>query len=293
VAGRRINLSELADEPVLDARVPRFTQPSAHTVQVDQLAPNPLNTRNVLADPGKIASIAESMRLHGQLQPCTVVRREAFLAIFPEHEPSIGAAAYVQVTGARRRAAAVEAGIPTLDIVVKDNLAATRAAFVSATAVENIEREDYDPIEEALAVKLLVKECGSGKAAAAQLSRTPPWVTQRLNLLKLNPEMQALLRSGEIPIRDARNLATLPPGEQLSAWRELQAARFTAVNHANGDGEPEPTARPRSATETRSSPAVLAIRRLGGTPPKIAASLREVLSPEDLKALIKLLRQAL
>jgi ParB family chromosome partitioning protein len=291
MAGRRINLSDLAVEPVLEeARVPTFAKSTPTSVRLDQVALNPLNTRDLTSSSSTIATIAESMRKHGQLQPCAVVTRAAFLAVFPEHEGTIGDAEFVQVTGARRRAAAAEAGLATLDITVKDNLAASRAEFVGATAAENIEREAYDPIEEARAVQILVQECGTGKAAAAQLSRTPAWVTQRLNLLKLTPEMQALLRAGEIPIREARNLATLPTHEQLSAWRARQAAsELTAVNP---DTESEAPA-PRPRTTNRVSPAASAIRRLGGTPPKIAASLRSELDANDLKELINLLMQEL
>jgi ParB family chromosome partitioning protein len=102
--------------------------------------------------------------------------------------------------------------------------------------------------------------------------------------------MQALLRAGEIPIREARNLATLPPHEQLSAWRARQAAsELTAVNP---DTESEAPA-PRPRTTNRVSPAASAIRRLGGTPPKIAASLRSELDANDLKELINLLMQEL
>jgi ParB family transcriptional regulator, chromosome partitioning protein len=208
------------------SRFPRPGYPPSpnppRAVRLDHVAANPLNTRDVHAHPEKISVLAQSMHEHGQLQACAVVNRTAFLAIFPEHEESIGDATYVQVTGARRRAAAIEAGLATLDIAIKNRLAETRAAFLSATATENIEREDYDPIEEALAVKALAEECGSQKEAAAKLSRTPPWVTQRLNLLKLTPEMQRLVRAGEIPIRVARDLALLPADGQLAAWREQQ-----------------------------------------------------------------------
>ncbi|MGC9670984.1 ParB/RepB/Spo0J family partition protein [Planosporangium sp. 12N6] len=295
--GRRVNLSSLADDPVLpEARVPSFADTTPRSIRVDQVAPNPLNTRDVKTDPTKITKIAESLRVHGQLQPCAVVSRGAFLTAFPEFSTTIGTATYVQVTGARRRAAAIEAGLTTLDIAVKDHLAASRSSFVAATAAENIDREDYDPIEEAQAVQLLVQECGSGKDAAAQLAKTPAWVSQRLNLLKLTPEMQALVRTGELPIRVARDIgAKFAPEEQLGEWkRQQEQAQLTAVNRSGrGDAPTEepPSPSPDGATGTRRSPAAVAIRRLGGTPEKIAVALRAELHPDDLKALIDLLQQ--
>ncbi|MFG1892159.1 ParB/RepB/Spo0J family partition protein [Micromonospora sp. NPDC049051] len=289
MAGKRVNLSDLASDPVLpEARVPTFAEAAPRTARVHQVAANPLNTRDLDADHAKIESIAESMRTHGQLQPCAVVAREAFLRIFPEHEAAIEKAAWVQVTGGRRRAAALLASQPTLDIVVKNNLADSREAWVSATAAENLDRENLDPIEEAKAVQLLVRECGSGKAAAARLSRTPAWVTQRLNLLKLALEVQTLLRSGELPLRDVRDLHQLPPDEQLVELQRRQQPteppELTAVNREHspdGTSPHAPSAR-RSATAS-------AIRRLGGTPDKIAEALRAEMTSEDLRALANLL----
>jgi ParB family chromosome partitioning protein len=300
VAGRRVNLSDLADEPVFpEARVPSVAKSAARSARLEEIATNPLNTRDVFADPSKIESIAESMRVHGQIQPCAVVTRSAFLAIFAEHEETLGDATYVQVTGARRRAAAEKAGMRSLDIVVKDEWAKSRSGFIAATAAENIDREDYDPIEEARAVQLLVRECGTGKAAAAQLARTPGWVTQRLNLLKLTPEMQRLVRGGEIPIREARNIATLPTGEQMPAWHARQVeTRPVAAAAADGeDGEGRSAggdtegkdARPPAVPAQRSSPVAAAIRRLGGTPANIAEALRAHLTPTDLDELIGVL----
>lgn len=303
--GRRVDLSELAGDPVLaEARVPQIAGPPRN-VRLDELATNPLNTRDIRSNPQKVAAIAESMRLHGQLQPCAVVTRAAFLAIFPDYVQTIGGAAFVQVTGARRHAAAALAGIPTLDIAVKDDIAQSRARYLAATTAENIDREDYDPIEEALAVQLLVRECGTGKEAALQLSRTPPWVTQRLNLLKLTPDVQALVRTGEIPVREARTLHTLPADEQMPAWLARKdgltyldpepGGQLTAVNPTSDTtvgSSPDSTPGPED-TRQRPSPAARAIRRLGGTPDKIAESLRSELAPDDRRALAALLLEGL
>ncbi|MEU7935224.1 ParB/RepB/Spo0J family partition protein [Micromonospora echinofusca] len=289
MAGKRVNLSDLASDPVLpEARVPAFAEAAPRTARVHQVAANPLNTRELDADHAKIESIAESMRTHGQLQPCAVVAREAFLRIFPEHEAAIGKAAWVQVTGGRRRAAALLASQPTLDIVVKNNLADSREAWVSATAAENLDRENLDPIEEARAVQLLAQECGTGKAAAIRLSRTPAWVTQRLNLLKLAPEVQAMLRSGELPLRDVRDLHQLPLDQQIEELQQRQqpaeSPELTAVNHKGSTDGASP-----AAARTRASAVASAIKRLGGTPDKIAEALRTEMTDEDLRVLADLL----
>lgn len=290
MAGKRINLSDLATEPsVPEARVPTFAESSPRTARVQQIAANPLNTRDLTSDHAKIASIAESMRLHGQLQPCTVVARKDFLRIFPEHEVAIGSATWVQVTGGRRRAAAMLAERPTLDIVVKPDLATSRESWVSATAAENLDRENLDPVEEAQAVQLLVKECGTGRAAAERLGRTAPWVTQRLNLLKLAPEVQALVRTGEVALREARDLHQLPAEEQLQALRQRQEPTEPELTAVNQPDYPSSKDAKESPQRQRRSGFALAVRRLGGTPVKIAESLRTELSPTELRELAELL----
>lgn len=296
--GGKIDLSTIADQPPLEgARTPSVSPPGAdRSVPLGQVAPNPRNPRDVHAQPEKIAALAESIQRNGQLQPCTVVTRPAFLAIFPEHLDGIGEARFVQVTGGRRHAAITLHGLPTIKISVDDGVASSRAAFLAATTAENIDREDYDVIEEATAVQDIVREAGSGKAAAEQLGRTAPWVTQRLNLLKLEPELQAALRSG-MPVREARDLHSRPREGQLAAlqeWQRALAARDRADDARLGaaeEGQPDDGISDRPPRPRRTRIAV-AIERLGGTPAAIALSLRAELSLDDRHALAaELLRE--
>ncbi|GIF08886.1 ParB/RepB/Spo0J family partition protein [Actinoplanes siamensis] len=289
MAGKRVDLSALADEPRLpDARVPRFASQGQNPVPVDQVAPNPLNTRLIDADAETIAALRESIRENGQLQASTVVHRKAFLDIFPEYEGDIGVAPYVQVTGARRRIALQQLGRP-MDIAVKDELAQNRSRFVAATAAENFDREDYNAIEEAHAVQLIVTESGSTAAAGERLGRTKTWVIQRTNLLKLDVEVQKLIREAQVPLRDVRTLHTHPTDKQMAILRAYQEQKRTESREEEEAGT-QPTTEervphPRSAATTAAS----AVRRLGGTPPKIAESLRSVLSSEDLRQLAEIL----
>ena len=254
--GKRVDMSALADdEPVAEAKVPTFALVQRPT-PLDQIAPNPLNTRNVQANPERLQEIADSMRENGQLQPCTVVTRSAFLNLFPEHADAIGAATYVQVTGGRRYAAAAMADLLALDIIIKDQLADSRERFLAATAEENIHREDLDPIEEARAVFLLVQETGQGQLAAQRLSKKPPWVTIRLNLLKLDPDLQELIAKGEVPLRDVRDLHKVEPGKHLAtlqARRQQAEAEKAAIEPPLAEVPPPPPARetPRPAAEHR------------------------------------------
>lgn len=290
--GQKVNLSDLAGEPDLDdGRSPYAVSSGsgARSVRLDKLALNPFNKRVLAARPETIRQLAESLRTNGQLQPCAVVTREAFRLIFPDQDPQLGRATFVQVTGARRHAAAQHNGWDALDVVVKDDLASTALRFLSATASENIDREDFDPVEEAEQVQLVVTAAGSGQAAAQHLQRSPGWISQRLNLLKLAPELQAALRAGEIPLREVRTLHALPAPEQIAFLH-----RFTAVNQVR-EGDPDSdddrpgakngaTGSPRS---DRPTAIARALRRIGDTPEKIAATLRAELRPDDITLLVQ------
>jgi len=283
--GQKVNLSDLASEPDLDdGRGPRALAPDGggRPIRLDQLALNPLNKRVLGARPGALAELTDSMRVNGQLQPCAVVTRAAFRRVFPDHDAHLGRAAFVQVTGARRHLAAQQLRWETIEAVVKDDLASSTLRFLSATAAENLDRRDFDPVEEAEQVQLIVEAAGSGQAAAEHLHRSPGWISQRLNLLKLAPELHTALRAGDIPLREVRTLHTLDHAAQLAALN-----RFTAVNRGStgepGDGAGSPSVAPSD----RPTPAARAIRRLGGTPDKIAAAIRAELTPDEVTQLVQ------
>ncbi len=287
MANRRINLADIdvapaGQPPVLvGATDPEPAAGRAGPVPLSAVAANPVNVRDPIdPDAPEIVELAASMARLGQLQPCVVVHAPAFLTIFPEHRDAVGPATYVQVTGGRRRAALATAGLTTIQVVIRDDLAGDRGQFVAATAAENLDRQDLHPLEEARAVQRLVAECGTGRAAALRVGRTPAWVTQRLNLLSLADEVQQALRDREIPLREVRTLHELSHAEQVRALRSWRRRALTAVNAAT------PASRPRLTG------VAAAIRRLGDTPATIAASLRAELSWAEREALAaELLRE--
>lgn len=291
MSGKRVNLGSLAGTaPPQEMRRPQIADGPSRAVDVDKIAPNPLNPRVVDPDSAAVRRIRASIAEIGQIQPSTVVSRQAFLAIHSEHESAIGAADFVQVVGGQRRAAVEQLRRP-LKIVIDDDLATTRARFLAATLAENLDRENLNAVEEARGVQDMVTECGSGKAAAELLGRTGAWVTQRLNLLKLIPEVRAALVEDDeerrLPLRVVRDWHTLDtPGQlaMLTKWRR----QLTAVNRGTGEGKSVP-----EVPAQRVSRVVAAIRRLGGTPTEIGATLRAELSPKDRQALVEeLLRDA-
>jgi ParB family chromosome partitioning protein len=282
MTGKRVSLGSLAGTPAPpEMRRPQIADQPAREAGVDQVAPNPLNPRTVDPRSPAVEKIRKSIAEVGQIQASTVVTRRAFLAIHGELEEAIGFAPYVLVAGEQRRAAVEQLGRP-LKIAVDDELAATRARFLAATLAENLERSNLNAVEEAHGVQSLVTECGTGKAAAEQLGRTAAWVSQRLNLLKLIPEVQAALvdanEETRLPLRVVRDWHLLETAGQLDALTEWRKQMEPVA-------EPDPERKKREP-RPRPSRRAAAIRRLGETPSQIAASLHEEMPKDDLAVLV-------
>ncbi|SEB29934.1 ParB/RepB/Spo0J family partition protein [Rhodococcus koreensis] len=283
--GTRTNLATLAgavgDNSPVDRPTPPMTPTSA---PLSELAPNPRNPRDDLGDLNDLASITGT-----QLQPALVVTRDAYLRLYPEDETEIGLARWVVINGCRRLAAAANFGRPNLDIVVKDEVAKDRVTLLAAAVIENVGRRDFDVIEEAKAVELLISECGTVDKAAMKLAKSKGWISQRRSLLQLNPELQTALRNGELAIRTARSLAQVPPEEQVEAWnterqRQSQGAESDSASTDDGRG-PAERAPVTAAKVTRT------FRRLDADPAILAEALVEYLDGDGLRALLAALTQ--
>ncbi|WPO76298.1 ParB/RepB/Spo0J family partition protein [Streptomyces sp. KN37] len=160
-----------------------------------------------------------------QLQPAVAVTREAYLALWPDEADNLGSAQYVLANGERRFRGSRAAGLPTLDVVVDDDVAKSRADFLDAVFSENDDREDLDPIERALGIQTMVEELGGKAKVAEYYGKSAGWVTQQMYLLDLAPQLQALVSSGELPVRETRSLVKLPVDEQITAWEKRTSQR--------------------------------------------------------------------
>ena len=248
-------------------------------VPVDQLIANPRNPRDELGDLSDLATIADR-----QLQPGTVVSRTAWLKLWPEDEDDIGAAQYIVVNGNRRLAAARKYGRPGLDVVLRDSIAVDKGEILWAATSENIDRRDFDVLEEAKAVELMVSEFGSADAAAKKLGRSKGWVSQRRALLKLAPELQAALRAGDLAVRQARSLARVPLEEQVAAWQAAQNPEPETETD-----NPEPEAPQPKEPPNRLEPVdkvAQALKRLGADPDVLAAAVRKHFTDDERRKLI-------
>jgi ParB family chromosome partitioning protein len=273
--GKRTSLATLAgavgeNSPV--ETIGDFPAAPHRSAPLSDMTANPRNPREDLGDLSTLASIADL-----QLQPVTVVTRDAYLALYPDDEITTR---YVVINGCRRLAAAQEFGRPELDISVNDAVARDRVTLISAAIAENVDRQDFDVIEEAKAVKLLVEECGRANLAAERLEKTKGWVSQRLALLQLAPELQAALRRGELAVREARSLARVPLEEQVRRWQSSYDRQTKKQPKPPADRCPSPT---RTITT--------ALKKFSTEPELLATALREQLGESGIVTLRELLAE--
>lgn len=231
-----------------------------YRVPLGRLAPNLVNPRTDFGTEDQLIDFGKSLARR-QNQACPVVSRIAYLKLWPDHADKLADVDYVLVSGERRYRAATAVGLPALDCVVNDDVAADRRAFMEAVVSENVDRQNFDPIEEAYAVQALVAEFGSNRAVAQHFERVDGWVTQRILLTHLAPEVQDLVRKKTIPLEPARALGKLArdkgmaASQQLEWWEreqqrrtEAAAARTAARKTARQDAPPAtPPALPEAA----------------------------------------------
>ncbi|MFD3337100.1 ParB/RepB/Spo0J family partition protein [Streptomyces sp. NPDC058700] len=192
---------------------------------VAKLAHNPENPREELQD---IEDLADSLAARGLIQPVAVVTRTAFLSAHPRHEQSIGDAEYVVVDGNRRLAAAQMAGLDEIPAHLDDSFATDAEVLLENALVAAIHNHDLEPIEQAKVLQTLVEKYGSQRQVAKALNKSSGWVTQRLALLKLTPELQQAVEEKSLPVEVARQVGQLPHQQQHRAAQEALTARAEA-----------------------------------------------------------------
>ncbi|MEU0645986.1 ParB/RepB/Spo0J family partition protein [Streptomyces umbrinus] len=213
---------------------------------VHRISLNPDNPRSTLGD---LTDLAGSLKTHGQKQAITVMNRDAYVKATPAHEADLEPdTTHVVVDGSSRLAAAREAGLTTLKVMVSDDQGTTSDELLESALVANIHRQDLEELDEARALQRLLSIHGSQRALAKHLHRSQGWVSQRLALLNLTPELQA--RIGEEPIDLLRAVGNKPADQQEAALEELKAERARKEEKARA---PQQTQKPtdESAEGTR------------------------------------------
>ncbi|HET7714658.1 MAG TPA: ParB/RepB/Spo0J family partition protein [Bauldia sp.] len=222
-------IGEAGEEtPVVDRRAPR-------RLPVAMLRPNPRNPRKSFDD-GDLGDLAASIKERGVVQAILV------------RPASSGGEGYEIIAGERRWRAAQRAGLHEVPVVVHD--VSDREALELAI-IENVQRADLNPLEEAVGYQQLIDEHGYSQAQLAEvIGKSRPHIANTLRLLKLPDSVQAYVRSGQLSAGHARALVTLDDPE-AAAKRIVDAGM--SVRDAEAIGDAARRKAPRRAPETKSA----------------------------------------
>jgi ParB family chromosome partitioning protein len=169
-------------------------------VPVTSISPNPLQPRTEM-DEASLTELSASIREHGLIQPLIVKEGER--------------GGYTLIAGERRWRAAQMAGFEEVPVVVKE---ATSQEMLELALIENIQRADLNPIEEAHAYKQLMEEFNlTQEAVAARVGKSRPSIANTVRLLNLPSTIQAAVLGGKISGAHARALLPLETEEAQSA----------------------------------------------------------------------------
>lgn len=160
-------------------------------VPVTSISAGPMQPRSHF-DEVTLQNLAESIKTHGIVQPLVVRPRGS---------------GYELIAGERRWRAAQIAGLERVPVVIRN---VPDKDLLEIALIENIQREDLNPIEEALAYKRLIESVGlSQDALAARVGRDRSYITNYLRLLRLPEDIQNLVKEGRLSPGHARTLVTL------------------------------------------------------------------------------------
>jgi len=193
-----------------DDSAPARADETLRNVGVDELQPGKYQPRSHM-DQEPLAELAASIKAQGVMQPILV--------------RPIKAGRYEIIAGERRWRAARMAGLTTVPALVKD---IPDQQALAAALIENIQREDLNPLEEATGIQRLVQEFGlTHQAVAETLGRSRAAVTNLLRLLELAPPVREMLADGRLDMGHARALLALPLARQIELAREAAHKSLT------------------------------------------------------------------
>ncbi len=208
--GLGLGLEALLGPTVRDQPTAADGQPS--TLRLDQLRPGKYQPRTRM-DEGSLYELAESIRSQGVMQPI-LVRPVA----------GSGEVQFEIIAGERRARAARLAGLTELPVLVRD--VSDEATAVMAL-IENMQREDLNPLEEAQGLRRLTDDFGLTHEAAAQaVGRSRSAASNLLRLLQLAEPVQQMLMAGDLDMGHARALLALERAQQITAATEVVARKL-------------------------------------------------------------------
>src|SRR3989344_139124 len=180
-------------------------------VPVSEIKPDPRQPRRNFK-PEELKELAESIRQHGVLQPLLVAEKAD--------------GGYEIIAGERRWRASQLAGLATLPVIVKEMAEGQK---LEVALIENIQREDLNPLEEAFAFKRLIEEFGlTQQQVAEKVGKSRPVIANTIRLLELPEEASAALVAGKITRGQARALLSITDkAQQLEVLASMLGEKIT------------------------------------------------------------------
>ena len=184
------------------------------TLALSELVPGQYQPRTRM-DEGALYELAESIKVQGIMQPILVRRLTS----------GANGGKYEIIAGERRFRAAALAGLDSLPVLIRDVHDESAAAMA---LIENIQRENLNPLEEAQGLQRLVKEFGLSHELAAQaVGRSRSAASNLLRLLNLAEPVQTMLMAGDLDMGHARALLALDRATQITAASQISAKKLS------------------------------------------------------------------
>ena len=181
-----------------------------HVLPISVLQPGKYQPRTRL-DEGALAELAESIKAQGLMQPVLV--------------RPVGSGRYEIIAGERRVRAASMAGLSDVPVLVRD---VPDEAAAAMTLIENIQREDLNPLEEAQGVERLISEFHlTHEDAARAIGRSRSATSNLLRLLNLAKPVQSMLMAGDLDMGHARALLSVDAATQIVLSNQIVARRLS------------------------------------------------------------------
>ena len=197
-------------EPVMERKPANTAGDSVILMKISAVEPNREQPRKEF-DADKLAELADSIKQFGVIQPLLVQKRDDYYEI---------------IAGERRWRAAKIAGLREIPVIVREY---SEQEAVEISLIENIQREDLNPIEEAKAYVRLMDEFHlTQESIAGRVAKSRVTITNATRLLRLPEEVQQMLISGDISEGHARAVLALPSAEaQIEAAKKIAAAHLS------------------------------------------------------------------
>ena len=267
----------------LGALIPSQAEPEGESrkfqmIALAEISPNPMQPRQTF-DTERLNELAASLKQDGMMQPLVLKKN------------GVG---YHIIAGERRYRAAKLAGLDKVPATVMENIDDTR--MLELALIENVQREDLNPIELAEAYRRLIEQCGlTQQQLSDRVGKSRTAVTNQLRLLRLPESVSRYLRDGRLTEGHARSLLALPSEDDMIRLADQIVEGDLSVRQVEGKVS---SGKKRRLIPKRKLPALADaesyLKRLLGTSVKIVPGLKrgrieiEYYSDDDLNRLLEL-----